>query len=141
MVDLLEEFRVRAGIRLEERTRLGGRTRRVDGERGGLGVGLGPGPSLGSRPLYRRVCSRFSLGKPPLLSNKPGRRERRASVSEREPGAMEKAKGMAKEAAGKVMGDEQRKAEGREEREGSEGHRAYFRKVIEETNERASGNA
>ena len=62
-------------------------------------------------------------------------------MSEREPGAMEKAKGMAKEAAGKVMGDKQMKAEGREEREGSEGHRAYFRKVIEETNERASGNA
>ena len=62
-------------------------------------------------------------------------------MSEREPGAMEKAKGMAKEAAGEVMGDEEMKAEGREEREGSEVHRAYFRKVIEQTNERASGNA
>jgi hypothetical protein len=32
-------------------------------------------------------------------------------------------------------------AEGREEREGAEGHRAYFRKVIEESNKRASGKA
>jgi hypothetical protein len=30
-------------------------------------------------------------------------------------------------------------AEGREEGEGTEGHRAYFRKVIEESNKRASG--
>jgi uncharacterized protein YjbJ (UPF0337 family) len=62
-------------------------------------------------------------------------------VPEKEPGAMEKAKGMAKEAAGKVMGNEEMKAEGREEREGAEGHRAYFRKVIEESNKRASGKA
>jgi uncharacterized protein YjbJ (UPF0337 family) len=48
---------------------------------------------------------------------------------------------MAKEAVGKVMGDEDMKAEGREEREGAEGHRAYFRKVIEESNKRASGKA
>ena len=60
-------------------------------------------------------------------------------MSEREPGAMEKAKGMAKEAAGEVMGDEEMKAEGRQEREGTEGHRAYFREVIEESNKRASG--
>jgi hypothetical protein len=32
-------------------------------------------------------------------------------------------------------------AEGREQREGAEGHRAYFRKVIEESNKRASGKA
>ena len=32
-------------------------------------------------------------------------------------------------------------AEGREEQEGTEGHRAYFRKVIEESNKRASGKA
>jgi hypothetical protein len=32
-------------------------------------------------------------------------------------------------------------AEGREERESTEGHRAYFRKVIEESNKRASGQA
>jgi hypothetical protein len=32
-------------------------------------------------------------------------------------------------------------AEGREEWEGAEGHRAYFRKVIEESNKRASGKA
>jgi len=62
-------------------------------------------------------------------------------VSEKEPGAMEKAKGMAKEVAGKVIGNEEMKAEGREEREGSEGHRAYFRKVIEESNKRAAGKA
>ena len=62
-------------------------------------------------------------------------------MSEKEPGAMEKAKGMAKEVAGKVIGNEEMKAEGREEREGSEGHRAYFRKVIEESNKRASGKA
>jgi len=33
------------------------------------------------------------------------------------------------------------KAEGRAEREGTEGHKAYFRKVIEETNRRAGGKA
>jgi uncharacterized protein YjbJ (UPF0337 family) len=48
---------------------------------------------------------------------------------------------VAKEVAGKVMRDEEMQAEGREEREGTEGHRAYFRKVIEESNKRASGNA
>ncbi len=32
-------------------------------------------------------------------------------------------------------------AERREEREGTEGHRAYFRELIEETNKRASGKA
>jgi hypothetical protein len=32
-------------------------------------------------------------------------------------------------------------AERREEREGTKGHRAYFRKLIEETNKRASGKA
>jgi uncharacterized protein YjbJ (UPF0337 family) len=54
---------------------------------------------------------------------------------------MEQAKGMAKEVVGKVIGDEDRKAEGREERKGTEGHRAYFRKLIEKTHERASGKA
>ncbi len=33
------------------------------------------------------------------------------------------------------------KAEGSAEREGTEGHKAYFRKVIEETNRRAGGKA
>jgi hypothetical protein len=33
------------------------------------------------------------------------------------------------------------KAEGRAEREGTEGHKEYFRKVIEETNRRAGGKA
>jgi len=36
---------------------------------------------------------------------------------------------------------ETQKAEGRAEREGTEGHKAYFRKVIEETNRRAGGKA
>src|SRR5829696_5912489 len=36
---------------------------------------------------------------------------------------------------------ETEKAEGRAEREGTEMHKAYFRKVIEETNRRASGKA
>jgi len=62
-------------------------------------------------------------------------------VAEQEPGAAQKAKGLAKEAAGTVMGDEEMKAEGRAEREGSEGHKEYFRKIIEETNKRASGKA
>ena len=62
-------------------------------------------------------------------------------MAEQEPGAAQKAKGLAKEAAGTVMGDEKMKAEGRTEREGPEGHKAYFRKIIEETNRRASGKA
>ena len=69
---------------------------------------------------------------------------------EHEPGAAQKAKGLAKEAAGTVMGDEEMKAEGRAEREGTEGHaeregaedhKEYFRKIIEETNKRSSGKA
>src|ERR687893_1185157 len=36
---------------------------------------------------------------------------------------------------------ETEKAEGRTEREGTEGHKEYFRKVIEETNRRAGGKA
>ena len=36
---------------------------------------------------------------------------------------------------------ETEKPEGRAEREGTEGHKAYFRKVIEETNRRAGGKA
>lgn len=62
-------------------------------------------------------------------------------MSEQEPGAAQKAKGLAKEAAGTVKGDEEMKAEGRAEREGTEGHKEYFRNVIEETNRRASGKA
>ncbi len=76
-------------------------------------------------------------------------------MAEQEPGAAQKAKGLAKEAAGTVMGDEEMKAEGRAEREGTEGHREgteghregteghkeYFRKIIEETNKRSSGKA
>jgi len=71
-------------------------------------------------------------------------------VAEQEPGAAQKAKGLTKEAAGTVVGDEEMKAEGRAERkgsegpaerEGTEGHKEYFRKIIEETNKRASGKA
>ena len=69
-------------------------------------------------------------------------------MSEQEPGAAQKAKGLAKEAAGTVMRDEKMKAEGRaeregteEHREGTEGHKEYFRNLIEETNRRASGKA
>ena len=62
-------------------------------------------------------------------------------MAEQEPGAAQKAKGLAKEAAGTVMGDEEMKAEGRAEREGSEGHKEYFRKIIEETNKRSSRKA
>src|SRR5918993_1096363 len=36
---------------------------------------------------------------------------------------------------------ETKKAEGRAEREGTEGHKEYFRKVIEETNRKAGGKA
>jgi len=62
----------------------------------------------------------------------------------------QKAKGLAKEVVGTVMSDEEMKAEGRAEREGTmahaeregtEGHKEYFRKIIEETNKRASGKA
>ncbi len=61
-------------------------------------------------------------------------------MSENEPGMAEKAKGMAKEAAGTVMGDEEMKAEGQAEREGSaaEGHKDYYRRVIRESMERSS---
>jgi uncharacterized protein YjbJ (UPF0337 family) len=92
-------------------------------------------------PSHRRVNA---------ISSKGGRGERRKSVAEQEPGAAQKAKGLAKEAAGTVMGDEEMKAEGRAEREGSEepaeregteGHKEYFRKIIEETNKRSSGKA
>jgi hypothetical protein len=60
-------------------------------------------------------------------------------VAENEPGAMEKAKGMAKQAAGAVTGKERMKAEGRIEREGydTEGHKKYYRTVIRESMERS----
>jgi uncharacterized protein YjbJ (UPF0337 family) len=60
-------------------------------------------------------------------------------VSENEPGAMEKIKGMAKEAVGKVMGNEEMEAEGRAEREGdaTEGHKEYYRRVIRESMEKS----
>ena len=48
--------------------------------------------------------------------------------------------------AGGIKTDEQvaretEKAEGRAEQEGTEGHKEYFRKVIEETKRRAGGKA
>jgi hypothetical protein len=60
-------------------------------------------------------------------------------VAENEPGTMDKAKGMAKQAAGAVTGNERRKAEGRIEREGydTEGHKKYYRTVIRESMERS----
>ena len=62
-------------------------------------------------------------------------------MAEQEPGAAQKLKGLAKEAAGTVRGDDEMKAEGRAEREGTEGHKEYFRKIIEQTNKRSSGKA
>ncbi len=64
-------------------------------------------------------------------------------MSEEDPGAVDKAKGLAKEAAGAVTGNEQMKAEGRAEREGdaTEGNKDYFRDVIEKTKERSAGEA
>ncbi len=58
-------------------------------------------------------------------------------------GVMSKAKGLAKEAAGAVTRNEETKAEGRLEREGgtTEGNKAYFRSLIEETNKRATDEA
>ncbi len=60
-------------------------------------------------------------------------------MSENEPGAMEKAKGMAKEAAGAVVGNEEMKAEGRTEREGAatEGSEGYYRRIVRESMERS----
>ncbi len=60
-------------------------------------------------------------------------------MSENEPGAMEKIKGMAKEAVGAIVGDEERKAEGSAEREGKTngGHMEYYRRVVRESMERS----
>ena len=60
-------------------------------------------------------------------------------MSENGPGAMEKVKGMAKEAVGAVVGDEERKAEGRAEREGETtgGDKEYYRRVVRESMERS----
>ena len=60
-------------------------------------------------------------------------------MADKEPGAMEKAKGMAKEAAGAVVGSERMKAEGRVEREGddTERHKKYCRTLIRESIERS----
>jgi len=60
-------------------------------------------------------------------------------VTENEPGAMDKAKGMAKQAAGAVTGNERMKSEGSIEREGddTEGHKKYYRAVIRESMERS----
>ena len=53
---------------------------------------------------------------------------------------MEKVKGMAKEAVGAVVGDEEKKAEGRAEREGETtgGHKEYYRRVVRESMERSA---
>ncbi len=59
-------------------------------------------------------------------------------MSEEEPGALEKAKGLAKESVGKAMGDEDMKVEGRVEREeGSE--EKEIRVIVRKSVERSSG--
>ncbi len=60
-------------------------------------------------------------------------------MTEKGEGAMDKAKGLVKEAAGKLTGDETREAEGRSEREegAAEGNREYFRNLIKESKERS----
>jgi uncharacterized protein YjbJ (UPF0337 family) len=62
-------------------------------------------------------------------------------VTEESQGAMDKAKGLIKEAAGTVTGKEDMKAEGRSERGAAEGNKEYFRSVIEESNKRSVGEA
>jgi len=62
-------------------------------------------------------------------------------VTEESHGAMDKAKGLIKEAAGTVTGKEDMKAEGRSERGATEGNKEYFRSVIEESNKRSVGEA
>ncbi len=64
-------------------------------------------------------------------------------MSEEGSGAVDKAKGLAKEAVGAVTGNEERKAEGRAERErgAAEGNKDYFRGLIEKTKERSAGEA
>jgi uncharacterized protein YjbJ (UPF0337 family) len=71
----------------------------------------------------------------------PGEDEGEEEEEEEKAGVTDKAKGLAKEAAGVVVRNKEMKAEGRLEREGEtvEGNRAYFRSVIEETNRRAAG--
>lgn len=63
-------------------------------------------------------------------------------MSENEPGAMDKAKGVVKEATGKLTGNEDRQAEGRAERgkDSGGGNKEYFRNLIEETNKRSAGS-
>lgn len=56
-------------------------------------------------------------------------------------GAMDKVKGLIKEAAGTITGKEEIKAEGRSERGAAEGNEEYFRSVIEESNRRSVGEA
>jgi hypothetical protein len=72
-----------------------------------------------------------------------GAEEEEEEEEEKRAGATVKAKGLAKQAAGAVVRDEETKAEGRIEREGgtAEGNRAYFRSLIEETNKRAADGA
>jgi uncharacterized protein YjbJ (UPF0337 family) len=62
-------------------------------------------------------------------------------MSEQEPEAMEKTKGLAKEAVGAVIRSDEMKEKGRAERgkEPAREHQEYFRKVVENTNKRAAG--
>ncbi len=61
-------------------------------------------------------------------------------MSEKEPSAFEKAKGLVKEGVGSVMGDEDRKAEGRAEREGGSEEKE-IRGIIRKSVERSRGEA
>ena len=62
-------------------------------------------------------------------------------MSDQEPGKLQKAKGIAKEAAGTVIRSEGLRAQGRAERQepAQEELRRYFRKVIEQSNLRSAG--
>ncbi len=62
-------------------------------------------------------------------------------MSEKGREAMEKAKGLAKEAAGTVAGDEEMKAEGRAAREGGAGEEKEVRSIIKESVKRSRGEA
>ena len=61
-------------------------------------------------------------------------------MSEEEPGAMEKAKGLAKESAGKALGNEDMKAEGHAERDGGSEEKE-IRGIIRKSVERSRGEA
>src|SRR5829696_2632410 len=97
------------------------------------------GEPPGYAPLCQKVyltqglCVLPSLTWDNAISSKGGRGQRRNSVAEQEPGAAQKAKGLAKEAAGTGRAGGERNGDGRAEGGGTERHKEYFRKSIEET--------